>query len=138
MSTNKETKKMTIVKGKIVSSFYDGNEYSVKVEVENIDEVKATYEKVNWNSRFKPDFLNDEESKTINLHSTYPINVYDEKNNPIEYTHQTSQEIVGTVDTGVEVNVAISPNGKNTAIYPRAFKFFNYRQREVTEFNPFI
>lgn len=130
---------MMIATGTVVGSFYDGDGYNVKVEFEPDEKKKVLdyYNKVNWNKRFTPDIINEPDCNRISLHSNYKTKVFDENDNPIEYKGVDSKKIIGTVNVGTKCEVAFSPNKRNTCIYPRAFKFYNYTQREVEDFNPF-
>ena len=132
-----EKQEMMIAKGTVVKSYYDGDGYNVKIEIDPSDKenVVEYYSNVNWNKRFTPDILNDSECNTISMHSNYDTKVFDENNNPISFTG--SKEIIGTVEVGTKCDVAFSANKRNTCVYPRAFKFYGYTQREIEDFNPF-
>ena len=131
--------KMMIAKGTVVKSYYDGDGYNVKIEIDKSDKesVVKYYNSINWNKRFTPDILTDEKCNAISMHSNFETNVFDENDNPISFKGVDTKEIIGTVNVGTKCEVAFSSNKRNTCIYPRAFKFYNYTQREIQDFNPF-
>lgn len=121
-----------IAKGKVTSSFYDGQDGKAKIKLDNVDEVRSFYNEVTFSKRFTPDILADMECDTINLHTRYSMLLNGNRDDEL-----TAEEF-GRLAVGTYIEVAIRTNKDSTAIYPFAVNFPDgYEVEEITHFNPF-